>query len=444
MISCPRKWAWRSLDGVEFPSNAAAAFGTAVHAQLERWFKKGVRPDATSDVGIVAESALHLWPVPKDVSNVEFHIGVVIDDCEYHGYQDVEALQTFEPQNSIGFSVIVGAMVGDHKTTSDFKWAKSEEQLSTDPQALIYALAAMQRHAVDYVELRWVYMRKSKPFQARKVSLVVTRDYVESFVRDHINPLARQMERIRGLGLKALQLEPDARACSAYGGCSYRDLCNLSDIEKFDSIITQDTLAQKLRKGDSMAELTLAEKMAARVAQLKEVSQINPPEASKPAAIAQPVAQSPQVVAAPPAAPQTAPASNGESLLARMQAKAVGSGASIPAEPRSEVAPVMAQAVGAIVGVPPAVAGSLLADLSKFKSGFVPTPPTPTVPAAMKENGDPVRAAKPSVPVMSAQQISDALNQTRSIALTSLEWRDIIVALPEKLSTKVLNQLLGI
>jgi hypothetical protein len=47
--------------------------------------------------------------------------------------------------------------VGDHKTTSDFKWALTSAGLRDDVQANLYAYDIMVTEKVDLVYGRWIY-----------------------------------------------------------------------------------------------------------------------------------------------------------------------------------------------------------------------------------------------------------------------------------------------
>ncbi len=302
MVLCPRKWAWRQIDKIRFPSHPSAAFGTAVHDQLERWFKKGIRPDANTDPGRVAESCLHFWPVSL-VSETEFWISVVVDGVSYRGRQDIESVadpaqEMFEaygngPQEC-GYLVPV---VGDFKTTGKMEYAKDADTLLSDPQAMIYLAASMERNDATEGVLRWTYMKrpegaeiiptkagqeKRKVFKSQKCSAVAGKEHVFGFISKYLNPLVRQMNRLRKLNARALSLPPDANACGAFGGCAYRDMCKLSEREKLHSIRQR----RHFLNGDG--EMGLKDRIAARTAQL---TTLNPPEQAKPEAKAQPTSE---------------------------------------------------------------------------------------------------------------------------------------------------------
>lgn len=173
-------------------------------------------------------------------------------------------------------------VVLDNKTTSNLQWAKSEDDLRTDIQASIYAAAEMDTHGVDQVELRWIYYVTKGKAKSRKVSLVVTRDEVQkSFER--INPLIAEMIEAHASGKSAKDLPYNATACHAYGGCAYRDECNLTPMERLKARMAQETILEKLKREK-------AEKAAASAP---------PVEAAPPAPAPEPKAEPPKAATKP-------------------------------------------------------------------------------------------------------------------------------------------------
>jgi hypothetical protein len=95
-------------------------FGTAVHAQLERWLREGVKPDDTP-AGRTAAQGLQWLPHPDTRLLLEQKfVFAVTDEISAGGIIDC----LVPPE--IGNEVIVV----DHKSTSDLRWAKTEEQLA--------------------------------------------------------------------------------------------------------------------------------------------------------------------------------------------------------------------------------------------------------------------------------------------------------------------------
>lgn len=301
---CLRKWAGKHVEKIPTPPSPTADFGTAVHKQYEPWFLEQ-RPPDDSPAGLVARAGLHHYPAPAKGLLVEQHITAEFEGWKFHGYADLQATDVYgEP------------WVYDHKTTSaGFKWAKSEEELRNDTQANVYALAVMQRTGAPIVKLRWVYHSRTKPYRTRPVDITLTRAEVEKFASDTLVPAAREIHRLRVLGVRMADLPPEPRSCEAYGGCPFKERCNLTPEERLRGF---------------MSEQTLQEKLAARVTQAKGV---NPQEANK----------APSVTTV--AAPATAPAAN--PLMAKLMA---AKPAATPATPAAS--PLTATTVTATPATP--------------------------------------------------------------------------------------------
>jgi hypothetical protein len=350
-VLCHRRWGWERLDGIRRPSSEAAELGTRVHAQLERWFRAGILPDPNLPEGKIAESGLHMWPAPDNVTEIELHIGTQTAASRYHGYQD------------IGYPEPVSPVVGDHKTTGDLKWAKTAEDLQTDIQAMIYAKAAMDRHGVDRVKLRWGYLRTKGARKAHLVEAIVDRQTVEKVFAEKIDPYAREIHAAQASGLTGIDMEIDATACDAFGGCPHRDRCNLTPTQRLESLMAQEELRNE-------KALTLKEIMQAKNA----AKGINPPESALPPA--------PAVV--PVASAVIAPAD----LAARIAARASGKA------PAEAAAPVVAPVAGPVAG------NAFTRRAAVANSTSVPAPiAAPAVAApAPPVVATPIAAATPSAP----------------------------------------------
>lgn len=321
-LLCQRRWGWERLDGIKVErGNDAAELGKATHKQLERWFVAGILPDPTDEAGRIAESGLHLWPAPAEVSEIEIHIGCETDAGRYHGYQDIGYI---EPETAY-------VVVGDHKTTGDFKWAKTAEELRTNIQAAIYARSAMERHGVEQVKLRWVYYRTKGARKAYPVEVIVTVPEVEQVFDEIIDPVAREIHAAEASGKTGVDMEINARSCDAFGGCPHASRCNLSPSQRLVSLMSQMSLKEKIEAKKAAA----AAAGNAPVIPPAPAPHINPPESQLPPAPAVvPVAAAP----APTPESNVVPAS---SFAAKMAAKK-GTTAAAPAAPATGSAPAPA------------------------------------------------------------------------------------------------------
>jgi hypothetical protein len=288
---CKRKFAWQYLDRVPGPVKIEKAeLGIKVHGVLNEWFRTACLPNINTLEGAIAMGGIHHWPPPQEVHESERKWKLTFDGIEYVGVGDLCFFQDGR------------LVVGDHKTTSSFIWAKTAEDLKKDPQALLYAIEAFSRYDVQELELRWVYNLTGKKRSTKKVSLTVLREETFDTARKRLTPVAREIEEVKAKGLKALDLEPNVHACAGFGGCPYREHCNLTPAQKIGALMAQES--------------TIKEKIAARQAAKAGQSAVNPPETA----------------VNPPAPP--VPAATGSSRLAAIKA---GNVISMPAPAQAPV-----------------------------------------------------------------------------------------------------------
>ena len=260
---CPRKWAWRKLDGVKVPSSPSAAFGSSVHAQIERWLIHGTPFDLTTEAGECALACLHLLPKPGTPGmRVEKSFILKAWGLTFFGYKDIELVDGPNAETDLGIPE-----VWDHKTTGDPKrWAHSPETLLENLQAGLYAAHTMASTGANSCNLVWNYVKSKPPYKAGPtVRLTVTRDTITPTLA-RIRDLAETMHLIRLSGLRAKDLPYNAGACEAFGGCAYQAHCNLTPQERMASIMgsISDEQREALKR-------KLAEKMGGAG------SDVNPP-----------------------------------------------------------------------------------------------------------------------------------------------------------------------
>jgi hypothetical protein len=213
-------------------------FGTAVHAQLERWLREGVKPDDTP-AGRTAAQGLQWLPHPDTRLLLEQKfVFAVTDEISAGGIIDC----LVPPE--IGNEVIVC----DHKSCSDLRWAKTEEQLAEDPQALIYVIWAALTWQVPTICARWTYFsattaeprepRGSKPvevlFDVRSPTML---DAVARLVSDF-----EEMAKIRREKQPGLAFPPSPESCSMFGGCAHQQRCNLTPGDRLAAFMDRDKI----------------------------------------------------------------------------------------------------------------------------------------------------------------------------------------------------------
>lgn len=231
---CPVKWAWEKLNGEPRPAaGPAAAKGTAVHTVLEDYLKEGKKIDITTEIGKIAYPGLKYLPKPE-IEHVEKYFTIAVDDVPYVGFIDF----VYEKD---GLWV-----VGDHKTTSNFRYAKSVEDLQENIQAMLYASYACEWLGVDKVRLNWVYYKTRGPSESRLVMVDITKDQAQDQLVQ-INRKGKEMYELRSSGAKAEDLEPNVDACMDFGGCPFMDLCRKKHPTWRKKMSEKLTLKEKLK-----------------------------------------------------------------------------------------------------------------------------------------------------------------------------------------------------
>jgi CRISPR/Cas system-associated exonuclease Cas4 (RecB family) len=127
-MRCQKSW-WYQYGplGIKPPAKASAKLGTLVHHILEEYQSNGTEPPETK-AGRIASCGLDKLPDP-DGLEIERSITLPLGE-------NSKILCRIDMLGKDRF------YVGDHKTTSDFKWAKTRAELNTDVQLLTYAYAA--------------------------------------------------------------------------------------------------------------------------------------------------------------------------------------------------------------------------------------------------------------------------------------------------------------
>ncbi len=252
-MDCERKWAFRIISGIEQEQSPYAAIGDAVHLQIEEYLLYAKPPNISAFVdmadpktggtkrfypGKMALSAVKYLPPPQDPGilveepfELESRAGIITGRLD---------LQYTDPTDGL-------RVVHDNKTSGDFRWAKKATDLDSDIQSVVYNAYVMQRYEVDRVKDRWLYILRSTQKTSAKV---VERTVGLSTVDKHLQPILDTGERMQELYAKQPDphsLTPNLKSCEKYGGCPYKEHCNLKPQERLKSIMSQMSLRDKVK-----------------------------------------------------------------------------------------------------------------------------------------------------------------------------------------------------
>lgn len=226
---CPRKWAWAYIEGFREEPTESTELGGRVHKILEGYLRDGTKIDGTTHEGSIAQAGLPFLPEPG-TGLVEEYFRIPSGEVILHGYIDWH-----------------GSYVLDHKTTSDFRWAKTPEDLSSDTQSILYGSWALGSAAE--ISARWLYYRtKGKP-QARPVDTVLGRDHLTTGLAVLVDE-AHLLTRLRKDRADPLSLPANPQHCFAYQKlCHNAHRCNLTTLQRIQKMqpIGKDQLLEQLK-----------------------------------------------------------------------------------------------------------------------------------------------------------------------------------------------------
>lgn len=261
---CLRKWYLSKVQEIPREPNRFAQFGTLTHEHCADWFEHSKPPPGTPEGRAALGLIRHLPPPQTPGLETEKEILFSIGGVPFRGFVDLRNLSLETP------------WISDHKTTSDLKWAKSEQELREHPQPTAYAYEAMVATGKRAVDLQWTYTTRGK----RPVVLPVRTRVTYEEIRPRLEKTAETANLLKLIWDERPdpdEIPYDPNGCHAFGGCPYQEICNLTPNEKFRGIMTQG-------KKNAFRERLQASKAKKGIP--AESGTVNPPEAPPEAAAA--------------------------------------------------------------------------------------------------------------------------------------------------------------
>lgn len=214
---CERLWYFVKVMRLPTKGTKKQDKGKIIHKQLEHYLKTG-----EDGLGPEAAAGKHLLPAPGKDLLVEDVRGLdnllYADGVPFIGYIDL-----VNPRE------LPLVRVWDHKTTGNFKWAKTASELATDPQMVGYGeWARLKYPKATHVELAHIYYKTERPFDAKPVQITLPLDTVKRTWENKIVPIVKRMKVVAGVddaeNVKGHEITSDA--CNAYGGCPFKARCH--------------------------------------------------------------------------------------------------------------------------------------------------------------------------------------------------------------------------
>lgn len=238
---CEAYYHFKYVLGLPDPAGPAAQRGKDIHAEVEAHYtqRKPLR-----DLSPHAQLLVKAVPVVPDAVELAFTLNY--GDINYRGIIDVIA-------NTDACAIVI-----DHKTSSNPReWGLSEDELLSDPQAIIYARAALERYNASEVLCRWQYVStRGKPY-ILPVQALMSAPWVDERLERLTAIEAHTIVQLRTgkEPVKAYRADPMTNACSAYGGCPYYETCHSAPLIK--PAIEAAPMALQSPKSSQIAPVTV-------------------------------------------------------------------------------------------------------------------------------------------------------------------------------------------
>ena len=226
---CERKWGFKYLDGIQTPTHPAALLGTDTQDnQIDPYLLTGRGFDFTKPSGEIANKIAKLLPKPKTPGLRLRRKFVMPSPSGLFAYQGEFDIYAEDSACVPGLGLEGGRkLLADIKTTGNLAYALTSETLKTNIQAQLYAWDVMFEENVDELDLVWFYGGTRKPYRSQLAHVRVDAAHVVGQF-ERIEASARRLAAIKWQAPKAEELPPNPRMCEQYGGCHYRNICNLS------------------------------------------------------------------------------------------------------------------------------------------------------------------------------------------------------------------------
>jgi hypothetical protein len=220
--SCQRFWHYNWVKGLKAPPTIAMQRGTHIHSAAEHALKnQGELLD--NDWKPYGQAMLPHLPIGQEKILVEKKIELVTrpELPPWIGFIDL-----LDDSRTVSQFL----RVTDHKTTSDFRYAKTPAELMLNSQLNSYARWVFETgHDEDEIEVGHLYIKTAKKTpKSPKVKPVYVR-----VTRKHVNTVwERDLVKVEAMTQAAViddtnELPPSPNFCSAYGGCPHRARCGL-------------------------------------------------------------------------------------------------------------------------------------------------------------------------------------------------------------------------
>lgn len=226
--NCPRYWHFAWVKGLKAPPSLAMQRGSFIHAAAEHLLKTGSFLE--NEWKPYAQAMKPYLPLDEKKILVEHRMEIDTAPGLPYWLGFIDLLDDSRTQSKL-------LRITDHKTTSDFRYTKTPEELRTDnPQLNSYAqFVFLNGHDEDLVEVGHLYIKTAKKTPKRalpKIKPVYTELTRRQTQANWEKDLVKVEDMVRAAEIENTDLlEPlgtKTGHCKKYGGCPYRSRCGLA------------------------------------------------------------------------------------------------------------------------------------------------------------------------------------------------------------------------
>lgn len=228
-LGCHRKWHYNYIHKLRGPPTPAMERGKKIHTELEHTLKTRGQVRDTEFAPYVYSTLPHL-PIAGGKLKAGIEKRLLIEMRMW--------LQLEPALGWLGFIDLLfsragnGMVIWDHKTTSDFRYAKTPEELAKNIQLISYARWAYEKGHKGMIDLVHFYIQ-TKPKCPKKPKVLyrnrlVSEAHVRSVWDNEVLPVIPEMKEVAAVPKEDTQLlRPNTRACPMYRGCEFRSKCGI-------------------------------------------------------------------------------------------------------------------------------------------------------------------------------------------------------------------------
>lgn len=224
-LGCNRQWYWQYPMGIKSPPTASTLLGSACHTIAEDF----IQEQNGEDLSVKRDGKDHYRAVVRPAMATLRMLG----DLHKSGLGHVERSMKRKLRNGLDLIGRIdflslpetdNPLVVDHKTSSNLKYAKTEEEMATNIQMLAYAYEAvcLKPLAKGVRVAHNVMLTRGAPAARYTDVFIPTKDIHAGWTL--IQNISDQMIKTSKIASPA-DVPPNLSACDRFGGCFHRDRC---------------------------------------------------------------------------------------------------------------------------------------------------------------------------------------------------------------------------